>query len=216
MSPGQAVTHLLTQIRDLIAHLSEPACEGTPASRQLTDVYRRQQRKIVDTATEFAANLRARDQGRLFGRFDVLTALQEEIRSENATSLCRLASNLTEVLRILTEELFPVKLPSCVAEAVAGGAAEETTAKRGQESLGALFVTSKRRRLPTPHHSAAGVSADEFEEGKPPKDEEFVPQPDGPPDENDSKEAIADADADVADYLNRCLSPDSDFSLSPR
>ena len=44
-----------------------------------------------------------------------------------------------------------------------------------------------------------------------------MPQPDGPPDVNDStEEAIADADADVADYLDRCLSPDSDFSLSPR
>ena len=217
MSPGQAVAHLLTQIRDLIAHLAEPACEGTPASRQLTDGYRRQQREIVDTATEFAANLRARDQGRLFGRFDVLTALQEEIRTENASSLCRLASNLTEVLRILTESTFPVKVPSCVAEAVAGGAVEQPAAKRAQESLGALFVAQKRRRLPTPHHSAAGGSADEIEEEKSPKSDEFVPQPDGPPDVNDSTEgAIADADADVADYLDRCLSPDSDFSLSPR
>ena len=99
--------------------------------------------------------------------------------------------------------------------------------KRGRESLGALAVnvTKTRRRLPTPHHSAAAAPSDYSEEeieseGADEREEEatFVigepyPQPDGPPDEEESGEG---ADEGVADFLEKCLSPESDFSLSPR
>ena len=98
----QVITQLIAKVRDLISNLAEPACEGVPASRQLTDQHRSAQREIVFSATEFAARLRAREQGAGFARFEVLTALQEEVTVENASRLVRLSSDLTEVLGILT------------------------------------------------------------------------------------------------------------------
>ena len=61
----QAIIQLIDAIKDQVSGLAEPACEGVPASRQLTDQFRAQQREIVNLATEFSARLRAREQGRL-------------------------------------------------------------------------------------------------------------------------------------------------------
>ena len=215
--PGQAIIHLLAQVRDNTTNLAEPACDGVPASRQLADTYRAQQREIVQTASGIAANLRAREQGALFRRYAVLSDLQKEVSTTNAADLCRLARILTEVLGLLSD-LQPAKLPSCVAEAVAAGGAErESPSKRGQESLGALGHIAKKacyNRPPTPHHSANAACA---AGGGAPKKERSIPQPDGPPEREPSEGASADEeDEDVADYLDRCLSPESDFSLSPR
>ena len=158
-----------------------------------------------------------REQGALFCRYAVLQALQTEVSTTNAADLCRLASILTEVLGLLSD-MQPAKLPSCVAEAVAAGGAENLSpAKRVHESLGALGLSAKRAkndRPPTPHHSASVACA---AGGGAPKKERSIPQPDGPPEREPSEGASADEeDEDVADYLDRCLSPESDFSLSPR
>ena len=225
----QVITQLLAKIRDLVSNLADPACEGVPASRQLTDQHRSAQREIVFSATEFAARLRAREQGAGFARFAVLTDLQEEVTVENASRLVRLSSDLTEVLGILTcRPETSVKLP-CAAEAVKesiGAAGGAESLKRGRESLGALAVnvTKTRRRLPTPHHSATAAPSDYSEEeieseGADEREEaayfydKSPPQPDGPPDEEESEEG---ADEGVVDFLEKCLSPESDFSLSPR
>ena len=165
----QVITQLLAKIRDLVSNLADPACEGVPASRQLTDQHRSAQREIVFSATEFAARLRAREQGAGFARFAVLTALQEEVTVENASRLVRLSSDLTEVLGILTcRPETSVKL-SCAAEAVKesiGAAGGAESLKRGRESLGALAVnvTKTRRRLPTPGFGEPSGSTDRSEE----------------------------------------------------
>ena len=108
----QAIIALIEAIKDQVSDLAEPACEGVPASRQLTDQFRAQQREIVNLATVFSARLRAREQGALFARFVVLQNLQEEVTVDNAASLCRLVSCLTEVLDTLRDRPnFAAKIP---------------------------------------------------------------------------------------------------------
>ena len=224
----QAIIALIDAIKDQVSGLAEPACEGVPASRQLTDQFRAQQREIVNLATVFSARLRAREQGALFARFAVLQNLQEEVTVENASSLCRLVSCLTEVLDILRDRPnFAAKIPCHVQadiEEPSGAAGGTEPSKRGLESLGALSVNVKKkcRRPPTPHHSATAAPSDHFVEIKDESADEGEEallydksprQPDGPPDEEESG---GGADEGEEDFLEKLLSPESDFSLSPR
>ena len=198
--------------------------EGVPASRQLTDQVRRAQREIVLQTTTAAGILRAREQADSFSRHAVLKSLIVEVNPQNAHNLARLLSSLNEVIGVLSEgPADQPKTPSCVTEAITGAAAGGSH-KRPIESLGALGIESRvrRQRLPTPPPSNAVESeTSPTEEGtdiaggveETLQDNQNPPLPNGPPDE---EEGILESDTDVANFLEECLSPDSDFSLSPR
>ena len=211
----QTYTHILAKYRDFFSTILEKSVEGKEANRALTDTCRLRFRETCTLATLAAGQLRAREVHENFGRPEYIRRLHEAVSTRNIPLLASTLSSLNEALANLLPA--PVKSPPCVVEALqaAGGTSAGRVRERPTESLGSIGADTKRRRKypPTPYPDTPSDEEEEWseEEGASAvaslKD---APQPDGPPPDKEHD------DADVEAYLNECLSPSEDFSLSPR
>ena len=168
-------------------------------------------RPVCTLATIAAGQLWAREVHENFGRPEFIRRLHEAVSTRNIPLLANTLSSLNEALA----NLLPTSVKSlpCVVEALqaAGGTCADRVRERPTESLGSLGANTKHPPTPYPD-----TPSDEEEEWSEEEGASAVaslkkpPQPDGPPPEKEHD------DADVEAYLNECLSPSEDFSLSPR